>query len=172
MRASPPERYEAISQSLLDQAREELARNDLIQASEKIWGATAHAVKSVAQARGWNHRYHDHIREAAIFVAVERGEDLLQTRFALLNSLHDNFYEHQIRRDEVQVALRDAAVFTQAMRDARISGPPVDQSHLSPDEETEQARRLRVLTRMIRYPHEAEFGPEELENLPPVYPGP
>ena len=171
MRPSPPERYDAISQSLLEQAREELDRGDLLQASEKIWGAAAHAIKSVAQARGWNHRHHDHLRNAATFVAAERGDGLLRTRFALLNDLHGNFYEHQLSRDDVHFALTEADAFIQVIREARTSGPPADQSHLSPEEEAEQARRLRNLTRRIRLPHGAEVGPEELADLPPIYPG-
>jgi hypothetical protein len=49
LRASPPERYEEISQLLLEQAQEELEKGDVLQGSEKVWGATAHAVKAHSQ---------------------------------------------------------------------------------------------------------------------------
>jgi uncharacterized protein (UPF0332 family) len=168
LRPSPPERYEEISQRLLVQGEEELDRNDVLQASEKVWGATAHAIKAVSQARGWNHRYHNHLREAVGYIATERGDKRLRSRFALLNDLHENYYEHQIYKDEVQEAINEAKVFSQLMQDARLSGSPSDQSHLSPDEAAAQARRLNILTRRIKYPHGAEFTEDELDALPPV----
>ena len=48
LRASPPQRYQEISQHLLEQARRELDQGDILQASEKVWGATAHAIKALA----------------------------------------------------------------------------------------------------------------------------
>ncbi len=170
LRPSPPERYEEISQRLLVQAEEELDRNDVLQASEKVWGATAHAIKAVSQARGWNHRYHNHLREAVNYIATERGEGHLRSRFALLNALHDNYYEHQIYEDEVQFAINEARAFIQVMQDTRLSGLPPDQSHLSPGEMRSQERRWDILTRRIKYPHGAEFTEDELDALPPVQP--
>ena len=45
---NPPETYADNSRELIAQARAELAAGDLLQASEKAWGAAAAAVKSVA----------------------------------------------------------------------------------------------------------------------------
>ena len=53
LKASPPERYEEISRHLLRQAQEEFDRGDILQASDKVWGATAHAIKAVCQRVGW-----------------------------------------------------------------------------------------------------------------------
>ena len=46
-------RHEEISDRFLEHAREEFDKGDMLQASEKAWGAVAHYVKSVAKARGW-----------------------------------------------------------------------------------------------------------------------
>ena len=46
-------RHGEFSARLLDHADEEFEKGDMIQASEKAWGAVAHYVKSVAKARGW-----------------------------------------------------------------------------------------------------------------------
>ena len=45
----------AISRRFIDHARDELDRGNRLQASEKIWGAAAHALKAIAIQRGWNH---------------------------------------------------------------------------------------------------------------------
>ena len=50
--------YRDQSRAYLEQANEELARNDLRQASEKGWGAASQIVKAVAEERGWEHRGH------------------------------------------------------------------------------------------------------------------
>ena len=68
LRASPPQRYQEISQHLLEQARQELDQGDILQASEKVWGATAHAIKALAQHRGWNHRWHNDLRDTANYI--------------------------------------------------------------------------------------------------------
>ena len=173
MKASPPERYEEISQHLLKQAQEELDRNDVLQASEKAWCATAHAIKGVSQTRGWNHRYHNHLRDAVGYIDTERqSKGHLRGMYVILNSLHDNFYEHQLSKLEVQYIVETARAFTVAMQEVRLDGPPEDQSHLSLDEQRDQARLLRNLTREIRYAHEDEFTGDELDGLPPVQPEP
>ena len=47
--------YRDQSRAYLEQANEELARDDLLQASEKGWGAASQIVKAVAEERGWEH---------------------------------------------------------------------------------------------------------------------
>ena len=47
--------YAALSRRLVRQAQEEFDTGDRLQASEKAWGAAAHAVKAIAESRGWNH---------------------------------------------------------------------------------------------------------------------
>ena len=49
-------KYRDDSRSLLAQARDELARGDVRQASEKGWGAAAQILKAVAEQRGWDQR--------------------------------------------------------------------------------------------------------------------
>ena len=72
------DRYAAISQRLLRQSQEELDADDLIQASEKAWGAAAHAIKSVAEKWGWYHQGHYRLRAVVDYIVSDRGrEDLL-----------------------------------------------------------------------------------------------
>ena len=77
----------------LAQARAYLADGDLLQASEKGWGAAAHMVKAVAEARGWNHNGHRQLHQAVERLAAETGQPELQRYFNAANTLHKNFYD-------------------------------------------------------------------------------
>ncbi len=170
LRASPPQRYEEISQYLLEQARQELDNNDILQASEKVWGATAHAIKAVAQQRGWNHRWHNDLRDAANYIGFERNRPDLRGLFRSLETLHVNYYEHQKEASEVQDGINAAQVYIREMAQLRREEPPSRQDHLSPTEIADQERRLRRLTTKTSRSHGDTYGGDELANLPPVRP--
>ncbi len=88
------EMHVRISRRFILQAQAELNAGDRLQASEKAWGAAAHAVKAIAEQRGLEHRTH-----ARLFIAVDRiAEDTerpeLITLFSHASALHQNFYEN------------------------------------------------------------------------------
>ena len=95
LRPSPPARYEELAQEHLDKAELALANDNALQESEEIWNAFASAIKAVCQQRGWNHRYHNHIRAAASYLAEERSRPDFHIAFGTFESLHINNYEHQ-----------------------------------------------------------------------------
>ena len=170
LKASPPERYEEISRHLLQQAQDELDRGDILQASDKVWGATAHTIKAVCQRMGWNHHAHNHIRAAANYVASEFGRDDLISAYGYLDALHTNYYEHQLLAGEVRVGINNAAFFVRELSALSLDQLPTDRSHLSPLERQDQERRIRMLTRKNQYSHGPQFSPEEAAELPPVDP--
>ena len=47
------QKYTEMSQRFIQQAGDEFQRGDLLQASEKAWGAAALATKSIAEQRAW-----------------------------------------------------------------------------------------------------------------------
>ena len=115
MTISKADRYTEISRYLLEEAWQQLDRGDLIQASEKAWGATAHAVKSLAQTRGWNHTRHD---------------------------LHNNFYEHAMTPTQVRGAINDAVALIEELHTLRQQTPrPFD--HESRDQQTRLRKLTR-----------------------------
>ena len=83
-----------ISRQFLRQAEREFAQGDRLQASEKAWGAAAHAVKAVAQHRGWRHDGHRYLFEAIDKIYGETGDPEFLYLFRSANSLHMNFYEN------------------------------------------------------------------------------
>ncbi len=95
------ERYQAVSATLFDQAQIELDAGDLIQASEKFWGAAAQALKAIAQQRGWEHDSHAHFYRIVRNIVDETGDKDIATLFNAANALHVNFYEHWMKKDEI-----------------------------------------------------------------------
>ncbi len=82
----------------------EFASGDLVQGSEKLWGAAAHAVMAVAQQRGWPHRSHRSLKSAVIRIAEERGNgDAILAGFLAAEKFHRNFYH-----DDMEDYERDA----------------------------------------------------------------
>ena len=170
LKASPPERYEGISRHLLQQARDELDRGDVLQASDKVWGATAHAVKAVCQRMGWNHHAHNHIRAAANYLAAELDRDDLLKAYVYLDALHTNYYEHQRNAAEVRIGIDNAIYFSGELARVVLSDLPGNQDHLSPLERRDQERLLNMLTRKNQFSHGPQFTAEEAAYLPPVGP--
>ena len=100
------ERYQTVSKTLFDQAHLELQAGDLIQASEKFWGAAAQALKGVAEIRGWEHSSHAHFYRIVRNLVNETGDHRLVELFGAANMLHINFYEHWMEDIEIR-ALAD-----------------------------------------------------------------
>ncbi len=93
MTTQPIENHEVHSERLLNHAREMLAKGDRLQASEKIGGAVAHAIKALADERGWPYLGHQDAGVITTYVAQQAGNDDIETYFAAVENLHRNFYE-------------------------------------------------------------------------------
>ena len=119
MTISKADRYTEISRYLLEESRSQLDRGDLIQASEKAWGATAHAIKSLAQTRGWNHTRHDLLADVVDQISDEWDRAHLQNLFRSANYLHNNFYEHAMPPTQVRGAINDAAALIEELHTLR-----------------------------------------------------
>ena len=161
------DRYAAISQRLLRQAQEELDSGDVIQASEKVWGAAAHAVKSLAEKWGWHHQGHYRLNATVEFVSYERGRGDLIDLYQHPALMHFNYYEHELNEDRVQTAINATRTFVTEMEKIRTEDVP---SFPLPQSLTRaQARRLRLLnTPPTDYPPRYA----DVSLLPPVDPEP
>ena len=87
-------RHQEISKRFLEQAEEELQKGDLLQASEKAWGAFAHFVESTANEHGWpsgSQRSININAETLINQTSDPKEN--SARLAAMNALYANFYE-------------------------------------------------------------------------------
>ena len=92
------------AQEFLAVSDAEFAKGDDMQASEKLWGAAAHAVMAVAQQRGWTYGKHYALKVAVRRLAHECAADgdplsgALVSEFTTAESFHANFY-HDFMED-------------------------------------------------------------------------
>ena len=102
---NPPETYAGQSREFIALAHQELAQGDLLQASEKAWGAAAAAVKSVAELRGWQHNAHTLISAAVWRISREHHRPRIRTLFRSAGDLHQNYYEYRLGPREVALGI-------------------------------------------------------------------
>ena len=100
--AGPAEEYSLNSREFFAKASVALVENDLLQASEKLWGAAAQMVKAVAETRGWGHGGHRELFQVVNRLTVETEDPELRTLFDIANSLHSNFYENWMPREWIE----------------------------------------------------------------------
>ena len=98
--------YHERSRHYLEKAWEELRDGDLLQASEKGWGAAAQIIKALADERGINHRHHAVLQQIVELLVQETGDTEFDTLFDSAQGLHRNFYEGRMGHDAVERRLR------------------------------------------------------------------
>ena len=108
--------YIEAAVSLIEQARKELEKGNLRQASEKIWGACALAIKAYALAKE-GRRLESH-RELWVYkdrLAKELGS-WVRTAFLKADSMHKNFYEGLATREDVEDSLKEVEKLVATIR--------------------------------------------------------
>jgi uncharacterized protein (UPF0332 family) len=112
---SRAEEHALTSRELFAKAEEALAQGDLLQASEKGWGAAAHLVKGVAQRKGWSHDGHRQLYHAVNRLAHETGDRQILVFFNSASALHSNFYENWMTTEMVEVGLAQVREFLEKL---------------------------------------------------------
>ena len=117
MRVVTAEQHREISAQFLDHAEDEFRKGDVLQASEKAWGAVSHYVNSVARQRKWPMGSHKQLIENANKL-IGRDPDHASHRRRLLRSveaLHANFYQASLDEDSVREGIDDARELIEAI---------------------------------------------------------
>ncbi len=110
------EHYQSLSEKYLTEARELLKAGDLVQASEKFWGAAALTVKMVAAKRGLTLEEHGSLWNFVNTLAMVSGDKDIVTFFGVANALHRNFYENEMVRETVEIAAENIEKFVDKLR--------------------------------------------------------
>lgn len=113
------ERHCEISAGFMEHADDQLRQGDLLQASEKAWGAIAHCVNSIARANGWKIGSNELLVTNARRL-YERDWDQVGHRRRLwqgARSLHANFYQELLDEDEVRQSIDDAKELIEAFKE-------------------------------------------------------
>ena len=91
-------RYMTVSEhtgtalAFLRQSEQEFADGDVLQGSEKLWGAASHATLAVAKQRGWPTGSHRNLVNSASLLAEAEGDSSLVSAFSVARVFHSNFY--------------------------------------------------------------------------------
>ena len=107
----------STSTVLYDQALVELEAGDLLQASEKLWGSAAQALKSVAESRGWRHNSHAQFYNIMAILERETDSSTLRRDFGSAAELHTNFYENWLDEDQIRRRSADVHRFIEYLND-------------------------------------------------------
>ena len=103
------ERHLEISDLLMRWAEDELETGELFLASEMVWGAAAHYLKSIAKYRGWPNETHRDLSDIATDLAYETQDpQRINDLYELVNRLHVNFYEDWLLDKDIADGLNDA----------------------------------------------------------------
>jgi hypothetical protein len=97
------EHYQSLSEKYLTEAREPLKAGDLVQTSEKFWGASALAVKAIAAKRGLKLEQHGSLWNFVSKLSEQKGDEDIDIYFSVANSLHRNFYEDQMNKEVIEI---------------------------------------------------------------------
>ena len=112
--------YAALNRKYLRELNDLLAKHDLPQASEKLWGAFVDAVKPVAESRGQMLGTHRSVAQFILMLNKEYPELRLHDAFRHAEGLHTNFFEDQLPEESV---LLSADVVRQAIERLRLKIP-------------------------------------------------
>ena len=80
------------ARDFLEAAEREFGAGDVLQGSEKTWGAASHAVVAAARRRGWPCGSHSQLKESVVRLAEEYDDPALRTEFVVAEKFHANFY--------------------------------------------------------------------------------
>ena len=75
--------------------------NDVLQGSEKLWGAACQAVMAVAKRRGWDYGKSKHRSVVIDRLVEERGDSSLASGYSVAQKFHANFYNNFMEDDDI-----------------------------------------------------------------------
>ena len=80
------------AQKFLEDADREFDAGDILQASEKLWGAASHVVIAEMKRRGMRANSHRAMVQAVDLFAEEQNDRSLRDMFVAARFFHQNFY--------------------------------------------------------------------------------
>ena len=95
--------YAECARKFLSDSDREFTAGERQQASEKLYGAANEALTAIAVQRGWKHRTHRDMKNAAQRLADEYGDMFLVTGFNVAEKFHKNFFHDEMEDFEIEV---------------------------------------------------------------------
>jgi hypothetical protein len=108
--------YLKLSEKYLRDSEEFLTKKDLVQASEKAWGAAAQIIKALAAKEGKELRSHGELHRYVAELSKDKGDKEIMKFWFSATSLHQNFYENWFPEEAVRSAVEDVKNFIEKLR--------------------------------------------------------
>ena len=86
------EEHMGTARTFLAQSVQEFLNGDILQGSEKMWGAVSHAMNAAAMQRGWPTTTHRELVNASRHLAQEQDDPALEMAFRIARNFHSNLY--------------------------------------------------------------------------------
>lgn len=109
--------YQERSRHFLLMVDDFLNRDELELACEVLWGSAAHAIKSAAQRKGWEHGSHSQLLDTIKRLITEAGAPWhLRGQYQIASDFHVGFYgDRQFRPEHLRLATELIAEFIQTL---------------------------------------------------------
>ncbi len=107
------------AREFLTASDQEFLEGDVLQGAEKLWGAAAHAVMSVAIERGWPHNSHQALKRAVSRISAEQEDPYLEASFATAEKFHRHFYHDSMHEYKRRVDIPHVKRFVERMLSIR-----------------------------------------------------
>ena len=120
---SPADRR-VISQRVILHAREDLERDNRLQAGENAWGAVAQYLKIIGEQRGWYHKSHRQLDSIGRHLVAEY--DQAQLAVALSDAYHkghENFYDNQRSFQEMEETIEEVEEALPVLESLQYAAP-------------------------------------------------
>ena len=99
------------ARDFLVRSEQEFDAGERLQASEKLWGAVAHAILAVAQQRGWQFGSHHDLLQAARNISEEQADPAIYIQFRETRRLHANYYQGFLEDPKLAELRTNAHIF-------------------------------------------------------------
>ena len=113
------EKHTRLARKLLDDAKREIDAGDLVQGSEKLWGATSQALMAYCASHGMSHGKYANRRHAAFQLADQLDNPFIRATFGVAQSCHSNFYNDWMEQEDLDGYLPDIEALVNIVLDAR-----------------------------------------------------
>ncbi len=100
-RSKTVEEHVQAALDFLDHSDREFESGDIMQGSEKLWGAASHAVMAAAKKRGWRFSKYNAREVVADRIAEEYNDTFLASGLSIAQKFHANFYHDTMEDNEI-----------------------------------------------------------------------
>jgi hypothetical protein len=100
--------YVKLHEKYLREAEELSEKGDLVQASEKYWGAVTSLLNAIGEEEGLPHYSHKDLKEISIYLSEKEGDPEYTRLFSSVETLHSNYYHAFLREATFKAHAEDA----------------------------------------------------------------